>query len=214
MTEVPSLRSFRTHDPVASQCVVVDLVTNEVINGVQSCDADTEEVTTIEGRDTDNAPIFKVEKRKFKVLDFIQGKELFRTIELNVMDGLRIEEPEKEMFEKPEQEMPKQLMQKRELPRRCYADLQTPAEKSLRASMNEVIKLGTDPKLMEALKCLKEAYTVLADFVDNTSRTECMDYAGSECPIPDTCTPCMQPAMCIRSALKKEGWIISELKCS
>lgn len=53
-----------------------------------------------------------------------------------------------------------------EIPRRNNLELNTPAEKAIYDAMQEVEKVGADPKLTEAVTLLAKAKDIVADFVD------------------------------------------------
>lgn len=57
-------------------------------------------------------------------------------------------------------------------PRRNRLDLNTPAEKSIYNAMQEVEKVGADPKLTEVTTLLGKAKDILADFIDNEIKFE------------------------------------------
>ena len=54
----------------------------------------------------------------------------------------------------------------RELPRRCYLDLYTPAELAIRKAMDAVEEMPADPRLTDAVVLLGQAKDKVADFVD------------------------------------------------
>jgi len=56
---------------------------------------------------------------------------------------------------------------KRELPRRCYVDLMTPAELAIREVIGKVESVGCDVRLTDAVVLLTQAKEKVADFVDD-----------------------------------------------
>lgn len=53
-----------------------------------------------------------------------------------------------------------------DIPRRCRIDLMTPAELAIRNAVEEVEKVGADPRLTDSVVLLSAAQTRLADFID------------------------------------------------
>lgn len=53
-----------------------------------------------------------------------------------------------------------------ETPRRNRLDLNTPAEKAIYDAIQEVEKVGADPKLTEVVVMLGKAKDLLSDYVD------------------------------------------------
>lgn len=53
-----------------------------------------------------------------------------------------------------------------EVPRRCRLDLNTVPEISIRNAINEVEKIGADPRLTDVVVLLNNAFELLADFTD------------------------------------------------
>lgn len=54
-----------------------------------------------------------------------------------------------------------------EIPRRCFIDKNTEAEKAIRNAMAEVEKVGADVKLTEVVVLLEKARNILGDYVDS-----------------------------------------------
>ena len=54
-----------------------------------------------------------------------------------------------------------------EIPRRSRLDLNTPAEKAIYDAIQEVEKIGADPKLTNIVVMLGKARDLLSDFVDS-----------------------------------------------
>lgn len=61
---------------------------------------------------------------------------------------------------------------KNEIPRRNRLDLNTPAELAIRNAVNEVEKVGADPRLTEVVIMLSTAHDKLADYVDNITSVD------------------------------------------
>lgn len=53
-----------------------------------------------------------------------------------------------------------------EIPRRNRLDLNTPAEKAIHDAIQEVEKVGADPKLTDVVIMLVKAKDLLSDYVD------------------------------------------------
>jgi hypothetical protein len=53
-----------------------------------------------------------------------------------------------------------------EIPRRNRLDLNTPAEKAIYDAIQEVEKVGADPKLTDVVVMLAKAKDLLSDYVD------------------------------------------------
>lgn len=54
-----------------------------------------------------------------------------------------------------------------EIPRRCYIDKLTPAEKAIYDAIVEVEKVWADARLTEVSSMLSRAKDLLSDFIDN-----------------------------------------------
>lgn len=59
-----------------------------------------------------------------------------------------------------------------DMPRRCYLDLQTPAEKAIRDAIDEVELIGADPLLTDAVVLLGQALNKVADYTDKRLQGE------------------------------------------
>lgn len=57
-------------------------------------------------------------------------------------------------------------------PRRNRLDLNTPAEKAIYNAMQEVEKVGADPKLTNVIVMLVKAKNLLSDFVDDNTKQQ------------------------------------------
>ncbi|SDZ90443.1 hypothetical protein SAMN05443667_101235 [Flavobacterium gillisiae] len=57
-------------------------------------------------------------------------------------------------------------MEVTEFPRRNRLDLNTPAEKAIHDAIQEVEKVGADPKLTDIVIMLGKAKDLLSDFID------------------------------------------------
>lgn len=60
----------------------------------------------------------------------------------------------------------------KEFPRRNRFDLFTPAEKSIYDAIQEVEKIGADPKLTDIVVMLSKAKDLLSDYVDDKLKNE------------------------------------------
>lgn len=60
----------------------------------------------------------------------------------------------------------------RDLPRRCYVDLYTPAESAIREAVQRVEEAGAHPLLTDAVVLLGQAQDKVADFVDLDNRAQ------------------------------------------
>lgn len=58
-----------------------------------------------------------------------------------------------------------------EIPRRCYIDKLTPAEKAIYDALGAVESVGAHPLLTEVSELLSQAREKLADYVDNVQPT-------------------------------------------
>lgn len=58
-----------------------------------------------------------------------------------------------------------------EIPRRIRMDLMTPAELSIMNAMQEVEKVGADPKLTEAVILLDKVKNLVSDYTDSLTKT-------------------------------------------
>ena len=58
-------------------------------------------------------------------------------------------------------------MENNTIPRRIRLDLNTPAELAIHNAMQEVEKVGADPKLTEAVILLSKAKELVSDYVDS-----------------------------------------------
>jgi hypothetical protein len=65
-----------------------------------------------------------------------------------------------------------------ETPRRNRLDLNTPAEKAIYDAVQEVEKVGADPKLTDVVLLLSKAKDLLSDYVDGkqTEQKQVSDY--------------------------------------
>lgn len=59
------------------------------------------------------------------------------------------------------------------LPRRCYVDKWTPAERAIKEAVRAVEAAGCDAALTDAVMFLDKAFGRVADFVDSASTKEC-----------------------------------------
>lgn len=58
------------------------------------------------------------------------------------------------------------MVKSNKIPRRNRIDLNCPAEKAIRAAIEEVEELGADPTLTEAIQLLSKAKELVSDYID------------------------------------------------
>lgn len=58
------------------------------------------------------------------------------------------------------------MSDQRPYPRRCYEDLMSPAEMSIREAIMEVERCGAHVLLTDAIQLLQQAQNKVADFID------------------------------------------------